>query len=134
VCSPELARITPPVRGAADLAHHVLLHSIRRPDDWPDWFAAAGVHGVTLERTLAFENSTLTYQGAVEGLGVAIAQLAFVHDELTRERLVAPLDVRLHSQHAYCLVFPAHKRKLRKVGWFAAWAGREAAMTRAAIG
>jgi LysR family glycine cleavage system transcriptional activator len=133
VCSPAIARAAPRVRGAGDLARHVLLHSIRRPDDWPDWFAAAGVRDVALPRTLAFENSTLTYQGAVDGLGVAIAQLAFVHDEIERRRLVAPLPVRLRGRPLYALVFPPHKRGLRKVGWFAAWAAREAAMTRAAI-
>ena len=134
VSNPAASRSAPRVRAARDLADHVLLHSIRRPDDWPAWFAAAGVRDIRLPRTLAFENSTLTYQGALDGLGVAIAQLAFVHDEVERGRLVVPLPVRLEAAQSYALVFPAHKSGLRKVGAFAAWAAREAAMTRAAIG
>jgi LysR family glycine cleavage system transcriptional activator len=133
VCSPRLAGRAPRVRAPHDLVGHVLLHSIRRPNDWPDWLSAAGVRGPSPDRTLAFENSTLTYEGAVEGLGVAVAQLAFVHDEIERGRLVAPIDVRLRSAAAYCLVFPAHKRAMRKVRAFAGWACREASMTRCVL-
>ncbi len=134
VCSPALASHPPPVRSARDLAAHVLLHSIRRPNDWPDWFAAAGAGSLELDRTLAFENSTLTYQGAIDGLGVAVAQLAFVGDELERGRLIAPVDVRLRGECAYFLVYPAEKAALAKVRMFQEWIAAEAARTRAKLG
>jgi LysR family glycine cleavage system transcriptional activator len=134
VCTPALASQPPPVRSARDLAAHVLLHSIRRPNDWPDWFAAAGAGRLELDRTLAFENSTLTYQGAIDGLGVAVAQLAFVGDELERGRLVMPLDLRLHGECSYFLVYPADKAKLSKVRVFQEWITAEAAQTRAKLG
>jgi len=114
----------------ADFAQHVLLHSIRRPNDWPDWFAAAGVRDIAIEKTLAFENSTLTYQGAIDGLGVAIAQLAFVTDELEQGRLVAPVDFRLHGGASYHLVFPREKAGSRKIRLFHHWIAGEAALTR----
>jgi LysR family glycine cleavage system transcriptional activator len=133
VCSPRLLAHKPPLRAPRDFARHMLLHSIRRPNDWPDWFAAAGVDDVAIERTLAFENSTLTYQGAVDGLGAAIAQAAFVVDELDRGRLVAPVDVRLRGTAAYFLVCAKDKAKLRKLRLFRDWAAREAAATAAAM-
>jgi LysR family glycine cleavage system transcriptional activator len=132
VCNPAVAR-KPAVRTPRDLARHVLLHSIRRPNDWPDWFAAAGATDIAIERTLAFENSTLTYQGAVDGLGVAIAQAAFIVDEVERGRLVTPIDVRLRSAAAYFLVFPKDKQRLRKIRLFRDWAAREATVTGGAI-
>jgi LysR family transcriptional regulator, glycine cleavage system transcriptional activator len=119
-----------PVRVARDLVAHVLLHSIRRPNDWVRWFDAAGFPGAELGRLLTFENSTLTYQGAVDGLGVAIAQAAFVQDEIERGRLVAPFPLRVPGEASYQLVYPAAKAGMRKVRLFRDWAAREAAMTR----
>jgi LysR family glycine cleavage system transcriptional activator len=133
VCSAAVAAQTPALRRPRDVARHVLLHSIRRPNDWADWFAGAGVDDPPLDKSMAFENSTLTYQGAVDGLGVAIAQVAFVLDEIDRGRLVAPVDVRLKSEQAYFLVFPREKAPLRKLRLFSEWAATEAATTRAAM-
>ena len=104
------------------------------PNDWPDWFAGAGVDDPPLDKSMAFENSTLTYQGAVDGLGVAIAQVAFVIDEIERGRLVAPLDFRLRGDSRYFLVFPRDKRRLNKVRLFETWSSQEASMTRMQLG
>lgn len=133
VCSPQLASWNSAVRAPRDLAKHVLLHSIRRPNDWPDWFAAAGAPDVSIDKVLAFENSTLTYQGAVDGLGVAIAQAAFVLDEIERGRLVTPIGVPLRTDSAYFLVFPREKADLRKVRLFHHWVASEAEITRGAL-
>ena len=133
VCSAAVAAQKPALRQPRDVARHVLLHSIRRPNDWPDWFAGAGVDDPPLDKSMAFENSTLTYQGAVDGLGVAIAQVAFVIDEIERGRLVAPVDVRLKSELAYFLVFPREHTQSRKLRLFSEWAAAEAATTRAAM-
>ena len=130
VCTPAVAGQAPPIRTARDFVRRVLLHSIRRPNDWPNWFAAAGVRDIAIDKTLAFENSTLTYQGAMDGLGVAIAQVAFVADELAHGRLVAPIDFRLHGETSYHFVFPREKAKLRKIRLFYRWITREAAETR----
>ena len=133
VCSAAVAAQKPALRQPRDVTRHVLLHSIRRPNDWPDWFAGAGIDDPPLDKSMAFDNSTLTYQGAVDGLGVAIAQVAFVIDEIERGRLVAPVDVRLKSELAYFLVFPRENARLRKLRLFSEWAATEAATTRAAM-
>ncbi len=133
VCSAAVAEQKPVLRRPRDVIRHVLLHSIRRPNDWPDWFAGAGVDDPPLDKSMAFENSTLTYQGAVDGLGVAIAQVAFVIDEIARGRLVAPVDVRLKSELAYFLVVPRDRAQLHKLRLFNEWAASEAATTRAAM-
>jgi LysR family glycine cleavage system transcriptional activator len=130
VCTAEVATQPAAVTAPRDLAQRVLLHSIRRPNDWPEWFAAAGVRDIPLEKTLAFENSTLTCQGAVDGLGVAIAQQAFVIDELEHGRLVAPVDFRLRGEASYRLVFPREKADCRKIRLFHRWIALEAARTR----
>jgi LysR family glycine cleavage system transcriptional activator len=49
VCSPSLLQSGPPLDAPADLAGHVLLHDLSR-NDWPLWFAAAGVEPIDVSR------------------------------------------------------------------------------------
>lgn len=114
------------VQAPEALAQHMLLHSFRRPDDWPHWFERAGLSGVQLKRKMVFENSSLTYQGAFDGLGVAIAQLSFVSNELISGVFVAPTEVTYRSAFAYFLVYPKEKATVRKLRALHAWLGQEA--------
>jgi LysR family glycine cleavage system transcriptional activator len=106
-----------------ELADKVLLHSLRRPQDWPLWFAAAGARDVVLQQTLVFENSSLTYQGALNELGVAIAQIALVRDDLLAGRLVMPCPISLEREAGYYLSYPRERARLSKIrllhGWLA---------------
>jgi LysR family glycine cleavage system transcriptional activator len=113
-----------------EIVRQVLLHSIRRPSDWRQWFDAAGLTGFSPSQELTFENSTMTYQGAVDGLGVAIAQKALVTDEIASGRLDAPSDIAVRNPAAYYFVFPARKQNSAKVHAFHSWIGDEASATR----
>jgi LysR family transcriptional regulator, glycine cleavage system transcriptional activator len=132
ICSRSLlAEIGQPPR-PVDIARQVLLHSIRRPTDWRKWLEAAGIPDVGTVQEIVLENSALTYQGAIDGIGVALAQLAFVADELSDGRVVAPLDIRVHNQAAYYLVFPPHKERQPRIRAFRDWIADEARVTRQA--
>lgn len=133
ICSPKLLEKPPLLKRPRDLANHVLLHSIRRPKDWPQWLAKAGVSDVEGEHGLIFENSSLTYQGVTEGLGLAMAQLALVADDLATGHVVAPFKTRVENDLAYVLVFPKERAGLRKVADFHGWIAGEAAATRGMI-
>lgn len=113
-----------------ELASRMLLHSFRRPDDWPRWFAAAGVPGLKIKQSLVFENSSMTYQGAMDGLGVAMAHEAFVGDELRSGRLVCPVGVRLEDSIAYFLVYPQERARSTGLRAFHRWRAHEAQQTR----
>lgn len=122
VCSPKLlerhgARAIP-VQALPDF---VLLHSMRRPDDWRFWFIQAGLPDVILNRFLVFENSSLTYQGAIDGLGVAIAQMAFVQDDLAEGRLVIANSLRFDTKTAYFLTYPRERAHLSRVRSLHQW-------------
>jgi LysR family glycine cleavage system transcriptional activator len=112
---------------AEQLAVRMLLHSLRRPNDWPRWFAAAGWSGHDMQRALVFENSTMTYQGAIDGLGIAIVQAAFVADELKTGRLTAPTSVQVTGDAAYFLTYPKHAARHAKVRVFHKWIAEQAA-------
>jgi LysR family glycine cleavage system transcriptional activator len=115
-----------------EIVSQVLLHSLRRPSDWQQWFDAAGLRGFSATQELTFENSTLTYQGAVDGLGVAIAQKALVAEDIASGRLAAPSDIEVRNPVAYYLVYPRRKQTPAKVQAFQSWIASEAGITRRA--
>lgn len=116
VCSPKFLKASNLQKISAEaLGNYVLLHSFRRPDDWRFWFTQAGFPNTVLNRFLEFENSSLTYQGAIDGLGVAIAQLAFVQDDLTEGRLVIANDLMVDTKTAYFLTYPRERALLARV-------------------
>ena len=115
-----------------EIASQVLLHSLRRPSDWQQWFDAADLRGFSATQELTFENSTLTYQGAVDGLGVAIAQKALVAEDIASGRLAAPSDIEVRNPLAYYLVYPRRKQTPAKVQAFQSWIAGEAGITRRA--
>lgn len=115
-----------------EITRHVLLHSLRRPQDWRQWLDLAGVTGYHATQELTFENSTMTYQGAIDGLGIAIAQKALVADEVASGRLVVPSTIEVRNATAYYLVFPRRSHVPAKVQAFLGWIADEAAATRRA--
>ncbi len=102
VCSHAyLKGIRAPVDARA-LLDCVLLHSMKRPDDWRTWFHAAQVAPDSLHAGLKFGNSSLAYQAAIDGVGVAIAHTAFVRDDLAAGRLVVCHSLMVRTgQHYY---------------------------------
>jgi LysR family glycine cleavage system transcriptional activator len=127
VCAPGLLDKAPRLSAPEDLAEHVLLCSLNRPHDWPTWLSAAGVHHVDGNNGLKFENAALAYQAAIDQLGVMIAQLAFVSDDLLAGRLVAPLSLRVSTPGAYVLAYRSDRPKPERVQAFEDWIVREAA-------
>ena len=111
-----------------ELAEKVLLHSLRRPDDWPRWFAAAGAPGLKLNQKLVFENSSLTYQGAINELGIAIAQIALVRDDLISGQLVMPTGFTLKRDAGYFLSYPSERARIGKIRMLHVWLGDEVRM------
>lgn len=127
VCNPGLVAGKRRLRKAADLAKHVLLCSLHRPEDWPLWLAAARVRGLDGNSGLKFENSGLVYQAALDSLGVAMAQRRFVADDLASGRLVAPFDLETSTRGAYFLIYPNQAPQPRKIKLFESWILAEAA-------
>jgi LysR family transcriptional regulator, glycine cleavage system transcriptional activator len=126
VCSPRLIERGPPLKAPADLAHHVLLCSLNRPDDWPAWLEAAGVSHIDGNSGLKFENAALAYQAAIDELGVTIAQRALVEDDLRTGRLVAPIPFTLRRPGGYYLAYPPYRPRSVRVAAFEDWVVNEA--------
>jgi LysR family transcriptional regulator, glycine cleavage system transcriptional activator len=80
-----------PLRAPVDLARHTLLHAATRREMWPRWLAAANALELKPIHEQVFEHFYFAIQAALEGLGVIMAPLALVSDELRSQRLLAPI-------------------------------------------
>jgi LysR family glycine cleavage system transcriptional activator len=134
VCAPALRRSGPPLSRPADLALHPLLCSTHRPNDWPTWLEAAGVNrpgAVVIDGNggLKFENAALAYQAAIDRLGVMVALLPFVRDDLEQGRLIAPFDLPIRTRGGYYLAWPTGRMLAPQVTAFIAWIVAEARAT-----
>lgn len=115
-CSPKLAASFDRAKGIGELAQQTLLHSLAVPNDWENWQKIANVDGLDPYGGLRFESSTLAYQAAVEGIGVAIAQRCMIEDDIQFGRLVVPFDVPHKDGKAYYLIHtPTTARESRLV-------------------
>ena len=77
----------------AALARETLLRSYRA-EDWPGWFAAAGIDGPAI-RGPVFDSSRLMVEAAMQGAGVALAPALMFERELQDGRLARPLSIEV---------------------------------------
>lgn len=118
VCSPALAK---KLREPADLAAHNLLHSMMRADGWELWLAAQGFAGIRPRRATKLANAAVTYQAAIDGMGVALAQLAYVTGDLADGKLVRPFRGVLRTGSGYHLAYARHKANRPNIRLFRQW-------------
>lgn len=122
VCSPVLMDSKIPLATLDDLKSHRLLHSHYRKSDWPDWLSAVGRPDLaTPHESMEFSSSILTYQAAVDGLGVAIGQILLLDQELEKGILVRPFAQIVKRPFAYYLLQPERHSTPRNVKIFREW-------------
>ncbi|MBM3116242.1 LysR family transcriptional regulator [Jeongeupia naejangsanensis] len=92
LCAPALARR---LATTADLGRETLLRSYRA-DEWPDWFAAAGLAPWPATGPV-FDSSRLMVEAAMQGAGIALAPSRMFSRELQSGQLVRPFDAEVHT-------------------------------------
>jgi LysR family transcriptional regulator, glycine cleavage system transcriptional activator len=133
VCSPALLSRAPPLRQPADLAHHALLHDMSDrclPGqlDWARWLTAMGTPNVDAQRGLQFSYAHMALEAAAAGQAVALANSAFLADDLATSRLVRPFgDLSVRGPYGTFIVCPKATAEREKVAVFRDWAIAEAA-------
>ncbi len=123
VCSPRFLADAAPAKGdPASLLKGRLLVSHFRRSDWDDWLAAAGMTDLAADaERMTFGTSILTWQAALDGLGLAIGQTTLLMDDLRSGRLVRPFARPLRRPLGHYLVRPEVQRDSRKLSAFREW-------------
>ncbi|ANN69155.1 LysR substrate-binding domain-containing protein [Bordetella bronchialis] len=116
-CAPSMAA---GIRQPDDVLEHKLLHSMIAPVSWEAWLAHAGLPAAGA-RLVPLANAALCLQAAVQGVGIALTQQAYMQEELARGLLAHPLDMALRSGDAYYLVSAPGTLDIRPCADFAAW-------------
>ena len=103
VCSPALlARhsLTKP----EDIAGLTLLHPFRDHGDWIKWLRYAGVTGIDPTSGQVFDCMDMAVRAAMNGNGIAIADLHLFRNEIETGQLVTPFELIIREQSGYFLV------------------------------
>jgi LysR family transcriptional regulator, glycine cleavage system transcriptional activator len=121
VCSPALL-----AAGALDgrqdeLQRFTRLHSNARRHDWATWLSAAGIRDIDAESGIVFESSSLSYQAAIEGMGIAMGMYALVEQDIKAGRLVMPFSFIKRTDTGFYVVHAANAAQDEAVRDFTTW-------------
>jgi LysR family glycine cleavage system transcriptional activator len=112
-----------------DLEPFLLLHAAGRDDDWQIWLNATGATRVDGRKGLRLEYSGLSYQGAIDGLGLAMAQTMFVQEDIANHRLQPAIPLRVKTGRGYYLVYSEARGRTPAIEQFSAWLKSEVQKT-----
>jgi LysR family glycine cleavage system transcriptional activator len=132
VCSPRLLEGKHPLRALEDLHWHTLLHvdGYVQDDYWPDWnmwLHSAGVGDIEVRRGLHFSHTSMAFQAAVAGQGVALGSRVLAGNDLRAGRLVRPFTQGSPMSFAYYMVCPEALADEPRIAAFREWIIEEAA-------
>ena len=138
VCSPSLLKGEHPLRKPEDLRFHTLLHDDTVTEEgarpsWGDWLRAVGVAGMDASKGPHFSDASLSFEAALEGMGVALAMKPLVRPEIEAGRLVVPFDITAPASYAYYLVTPEGSEEAGTVAGFRKWLLEESAPERLTV-
>jgi LysR family glycine cleavage system transcriptional activator len=103
--------------------------------EWADWFAAAGVAApgaLQPRERIAADNQVLEVAAALAGGAFALASPILFAGEVAAGRLVQPFEITIPYGGGYWLVYPADRRRTRKIAAFREWLAAQVAADRAA--
>lgn len=122
VCAPALART---LRRPEDLLDATLLSVSHWADDWPHWFAAAGLMPPSSKglssKGLSFGSYAMALQAALDGVGVALGAQPYVAEDVAAGRLVTPFPLAVPMGRAWYLVSRPARHDEPGFAAFRAW-------------
>lgn len=119
VASPTFVARRGPFRHPGDIAAAPLIHEESR-EQWHQWLTLAGLDPVPALHGPRLWHADAAVEAALQGQGIALANVLLVGDDLAAGRLVEVMatDIRLG---AYCLRYPATARDSRNISRLARW-------------
>ncbi|HEX8963841.1 MAG TPA: transcriptional regulator GcvA [Rhodocyclaceae bacterium] len=136
LCSPRLPTTARPLRSAADLAHHPLLHDdLHHLSDgwasWASWFEAAGIENLARRRGPHFSQPILGLDAAIDGAGVVLGSRELAAADLAAGRLLAPIPIAIRTGASYYAVCCEDEADDPRIAGFMDWLLREVKTGRA---
>lgn len=120
VCSPTLLK-TSPIEKAEDLLNHTLLHVQKRDDEWSTWFSQTGTPFKESQQGMNLSNSALTTAAAIQGVGIALADIGFVSQEIASGDLLIPIKTTIGVNKSFYLVYQKNRVMTFAMKAFHAW-------------
>ncbi len=120
VCSPKLL-CGKTIKDASELLNYTLLHVNKRSDEWANWFEQTGVDFKETKKGMYFSSGSLTTAAAINGLGFALADVGFISEEITTEKLIAPVDHHLKTDKSFYLVYQKNRTLTYSMMVFQHW-------------
>ncbi len=122
VCSPRYLeesgfRLETPT----DLQKHTLIHSIVGKNDWQQWYEASGAAPIELSRDVVCTSADVAYQGALNGLGIALGRVGFIETDIASGQLVAPFDRSFAPPGGFYLVYHDREQLPSRLLQFRRW-------------
>lgn len=125
VCTPQVAKQLRRVQDLRKVSGIVVAH-LR--EQWTWWSnAVVGKGPARCGNEVSFGSSSMAVQAAMDGVGVAIAQIHYVSDALAARRLVAPFGIPVRRYESWYLAFRAVRSQESALAWFRDWLHDEAA-------
>jgi LysR family glycine cleavage system transcriptional activator len=121
VCSPSLLKGGLPLEKPSDLINFTLLKSVPRADYWKAWLTQAGEPDLQSTHSLSFGSSSLAIQAAIDGVGIALVQHAYIKSNLDTGTLIAPFDIKVHGKNGYYLGWSAGRPVSGALALFRDW-------------
>lgn len=133
VCNPALLTGKHPLKSAADLKHHALIHDTSMASEsafptWRAWLRNAGIADPDCDRGLQINDSAAVFQAAIAGNGVALGRTTLVARDLAEGRLVRPFGEALSCDFAYYIIHKEDNGAKPGVAAFKDWLLAEADM------
>ncbi|MEC9344378.1 MAG: LysR substrate-binding domain-containing protein [Pseudomonadota bacterium] len=125
VCSPDYHERYLQDR-ETDFRRCTLLHSKIRSDDWSNWFKQHGRDMTSEAKNIYYGSSTLAYEAATLGRGIALAMRAFVENELKSGVLIQPFEEIIEKGATFYMTFHSDRRKRHRIAEFREWILAEA--------
>lgn len=125
VCTPQVAR---QLRRLQDLRKVTGIVVAHLAEQWTWWSGATGSKSlVRCGSEVSFGSSSMAVQAALDGVGVAVAQIHYVSDALAARRLVAPFGIPAQRYESWYLAHRPIRSQEPALGWFRDWLRSESA-------
>jgi DNA-binding transcriptional LysR family regulator len=114
------------IKSPADLRDLPLIRSTEE-DEWPIWFAAAGVAAAEVTRGPIFDSTKIAVEAAKDGLGIVMGPPTLFADDIAAGRLFQPFALAVQTGKSYWFVVPENSADRPKVRAFRDWIFSEVA-------